>query len=85
MFVYVLCTILNVAGTLVKFMMFIVVHVAITLVHDFKFKSITFLFSYINVVNSLPNLEITILNKNFITFVHVLSTFIKVFIALVKL
>ena len=58
--------------------MLIVVHVAITVVHVFKFTSITFLLPYINVVtNSLPNLEITIVQKNFILFVHVLKlTFI---------
>ena len=58
--------------------MLIVVHVAITVVHVFKFTSITFLLTYINVVtNLLSNLEITIINKNFITFVHVLRlTFI---------
>ena len=53
--------------------MLIVVHVAITVVHVFKFTSITFLLTYINVVtNSLPNLEITRVHKKFITFVHVL-------------
>ena len=58
--------------------MLIVVHVAIIVVHVFKFTSITFLLIYINVVtNLLPNLEITIVHKNFITFVHVLRlTFI---------
>ena len=58
--------------------MLIVVHVAITVVHVFKFISITFLLTYINVVtNLLPNLEIKIVHKKFITFVHVLRlTFI---------
>ena len=58
--------------------MLIVVHVAITVVHVFKFTGITFLLTYTNVVtNLLPNLEITIVQKNFITFVHVLKlTFI---------
>ena len=58
--------------------MLIVVHIAITVVHVFKFTSITFLLTYINVVtNLLLNLEITIVQKNFITFVHMLKlTFI---------
>ena len=58
-------------GTLQKSIMFVVVHIAITIVRVFKFTSINILFTYVNVENSLPNLEIAIINMNFITFVNV--------------
>ena len=57
-------------GTLRKSIMFVVVHIAITIVPIFKFPSINVLFTYVNVENPLSNSEIAIINM-FITFVNV--------------
>ena len=53
-----------------KSIMFVVVHIAITILPIFKFPSINTLFTYVNVENPLSNSETIIINM-FITFVNV--------------
>ena len=62
-------------GTVRKSIMFVVVHIAITIVPIFKFPCYKYFFAYVNVEHSLSNSEIATINM-FITFVNVERTYI---------